>query len=275
MNIKQHTSSSLNRCKYPQCLNLTFDGKEGYCSKTHRDLHTLSSLNRCKYPHCLNLTFDGKEGYCSKTHRDLHKLKKPIFEQVIAFYYQSPVDNIYGYSAFGNFTESIINYKAPHWLYIYTFKNVEAAFQAAKFDEQYTDNFSKMNGSEAIKYKKELIKKYPHAKHRDSNFKCMKNLLKYKFTDNENFQNLLLKTYNKFLIEHYPGKPKEIEYWSDNNNGSGYNWLGFQLMYLRAELSNNIEQMTILKSYINPHTGDREKNYDKWIELVQYWNYQI
>ena len=144
---------------------------------------------------------------------------------------------------------------------IYKFNNVEAAFQAAKYIPSEASKFTAFTGAEAVaKIKTDQKKDRPGYKYiillyRDehgkysfpydnnknivNNYTIMKYLLKQKFKDKK-LADKLMETSGKFLLEHKrslnPDPKKAEKTWSDNNDGTGENWLGFLLMFLRFEL---------------------------------------
>ena len=173
----------------------------------------------------------------------------------------------------------------------YFFNNVEAAFQASKYSYHWAAKFQDLNGNEALDkgifYNNELKKRgYKPDKMRPgydqilllyfnpikqqgeetkfsilyeniiNNYTIMRYLLKQKFND-PILAEKLMSTSGKFLLEHKRSynSEKHEKTWSDNNNGTGQNWLGFVLMFLRFELLKKKEKPETdnLEHIINKH----------------------
>lgn len=111
------------------------------------------------------------------------------------------------------------------------YTNSEAAYQAAKTDDMFTkQRFQKMNGTESKKASKDL--KVGREWH-DIKKKIMYDVLRDKFTRNEDLKQKLLLTGSKYL--------EETNYWNDTYwgvyMGKGKNMLGELLMRVRNELN--------------------------------------
>merc|ERR1719160_1458437 len=120
-----------------------------------------------------------------------------------------------------------------------SFSNAEAAFQALKFWRIRLDAFRAAGGAEAFRLRKELR---GHAKEDrsyggyGSNWAGMMAVLSAKFKEGSLMAEALKATGDAFLLEHNSVQGRD-GVWSDNNDGTGQNWLGLQLMLVRDRLT--------------------------------------
>lgn len=164
---------------------------------------------------------------------------------VIAFYYNgkpTPADIFYGSSFLGNF------YPCELTIFGRKFRNAEAAFQALKWWDSHAKEFQKLDGTSAFELKKQLDKlrkleknnpKYLATdwtyKNNGNNKDGMYVVLCAKFTPESKIARKLLDTGDAILVEHNPRRGRDC-IWSNNNDGSGSNFLGLMLMIIRDEL---------------------------------------
>jgi len=278
------------KCQAPGCNRYTFNGQPGYCSITCRDKPQSTASQsveyKCKAPGCNKPTFNKQPGYCSWTCRDrpqstASQSSKYCFpdgpigfyypDGPIGFYYpgrDEPIDKKYKASMLGNFYPVDIIITAPKWKNSLHFINTEAAYQALKYEYSVASLFCNDTGNRAFKRKLSL----PNQNFVNSGFKnsweAMLYVLRAKFNNNI-FRIFLLNTGNSFLVEHNSRIGRDL-IWSNNCDGTGYNWLGFQLMLIRAELNNATEELDWLDSMLNLKTGEF-KNKKEWTDLVMHF----
>lgn len=119
-----------------------------------------------------------------------------------------------------------------------TYKNSEAAFQAAKTkDFRLRREFSELNPSQAKLKGRHIELRSDWEQVKDN---IMYEIVKDKFTRNSNLKSLLLKTNSSILIE---GNWWHDNYWGDCycekcQNKEGKNTLGLILMRVRDEIRN-------------------------------------
>ncbi|CAK9008291.1 unnamed protein product [Durusdinium trenchii] len=117
-----------------------------------------------------------------------------------------------------------------------SFENAEAAFQCLKHWDK-KELFQKASAEEAYKLNRKSQGEnqcdWTYAGY-GSNWAGMRHVLQQKFQDEE-LRQMLLATENAFLLEHNPKHGRDTV-WSNNNDGTGQNWLGLQLMWLREDL---------------------------------------
>jgi len=119
-----------------------------------------------------------------------------------------------------------------------TYKNSEAAFQAAKTkDFQLRREFSELNPSQAKLKGRHIELREDWEQVKDN---IMYEIVKDKFSRNSNLRSLLMKTNTSILIE---GNWWHDNYWGDCHcekcqNKEGKNTLGLILMRVRDELRN-------------------------------------
>jgi predicted NAD-dependent protein-ADP-ribosyltransferase YbiA (DUF1768 family) len=148
------------------------------------------------------------------------------------------------------------------------FRNAEAAFQSLKYPGD-ADVFTSLTGTEAFNYSKQLRQGFKGDLNYSgfgTNWKAMLSILKLKFDPREHgdLASKLEQTGDAFLLEHNDRCGKD-SIWSDNEDGTGQNWLGLQLMLVRAwnrpgqkdSWSHEIERI------IDPDSGGH-KSYDDW-----------
>jgi len=149
---------------------------------------------------------------------------------VIPFYYpgkMAPCDEAAGFPELGNF------WGCPVRLERTEFANAEGAFQALKF-WKHADKFKDKNGDDVfhLKRKLESLETPDYTYHGSgSNFKGMMKVLEAKWKSTE-MRSRLLQTGDALLLEHNSTQGRD-NVWSNDQNGTGRNWLGFQLMLLR------------------------------------------
>jgi len=97
-----------------------------------------------------------------------------------------------------------------------------------------------------------------------SNWNAMKAVLHSKLNDPV-LQQSLLSTGDAFLLEHNSVKGRDAV-WSNNYDGTGTNWLGYQSMILRAELNQNRHQSKMMCDFVDLHDSSRLN--DEWQNLV-------
>eukprot|EP00421_Protoceratium_reticulatum_P049203 CAMPEP_0168452482 /NCGR_PEP_ID=MMETSP0228-20121227/49182_1 /TAXON_ID=133427 /ORGANISM="Protoceratium reticulatum, Strain CCCM 535 (=CCMP 1889)" /LENGTH=300 /DNA_ID=CAMNT_0008467147 /DNA_START=79 /DNA_END=978 /DNA_ORIENTATION=+ len=140
---------------------------------------------------------------------------------------------------------------------VHHFRNAEAAFQALKFWEHAAD-FEHVDGSRAFKLKGDRHgqEDWSYAGF-GSNWKAMSAVLQAKFAPGSVLAHQLIGTGNAFLLEHNPVVGRDRR-WSDNNDGSGRNWLGLQLMLLRDDIVGEVEGCWTddIKKWIDTETGN-------------------
>mmetsp|Transcript_133348 Transcript_133348/g.371752 ORF Transcript_133348/g.371752 Transcript_133348/m.371752 type:complete len:331 (-) Transcript_133348:94-1086(-) len=116
-----------------------------------------------------------------------------------------------------------------------SFSNAEAAFQALKFRD-HAHEFEELSGSQAFRKKRQLSGKEDWTYSGfGSNWLAMLAVLRVKFRQGTPMANALVQTRGAFLLEHNEAAGRD-KIWSDNQDGTGWNWLGFQLMLVRDEL---------------------------------------
>lgn len=144
----------------------------------------------------------------------------------IVIHTESMVKGFFGeYRWLSNFHDCQVVYEGLEYL------NSEAAYQAAKTDDMFTkQQYQKMSGNESKKASKDLriTREWDTIKRR-----VMYDILKDKFTRNEDLKEKLLETGSKYL--------EETNYWDDTfwgvYMGKGKNHLGELLMKVRNELT--------------------------------------
>ena len=159
---------------------------------------------------------------------------------VIAFYYpdrEEPWDLTCQASFLGNFypLKEVLNMEA--YGQQRQFQNAEAAFQALKFwRSPRADEFEHATGDEAFRLKQQLKGQEDWTYgDRGTNWNGMWDVLQAKFS-NPTMRDALVATGDAFLLEHNSCQGRDTV-WSDNEDGTGSNWLGLQLMLLRQVLA--------------------------------------
>lgn len=163
---------------------------------------------------------------------------------------------------------------------LYRFQTAEAAFQAFKFFTKDSTVFRKLvdsqTGDDAIQIKnpaqgKEdwtFVGRDPQGTSKTSthgNWFAMYEVLLSKFTLHTNLNAELLKTGDRFLLEHNNAIGRDT-IWSNNGDGTGKNWLGLQLMILRDYLrgtstkSNSWTQQLLTRGVLIPTNPTYSKN---------------
>lgn len=146
--------------------------------------------------------------------------------------------------------ESNPSYRTRH-----TFNCTEAAFQALKFWNR-AHEFRHADGDAAFQMKKQMPNWDQSYGVHGNSFKGMFACLRSKFRPGSPCVQALVQTRNDYLLEHnkYTGRDSV---WSDNNDGTGSNWLGMQIMLLRDELSGQDLWTRFITLYcqINLETG--------------------
>lgn len=124
----------------------------------------------------------------------------------------------------------------------YTFSNAEAAFQATKLTtSEHLQTMSKKTGEEAFSFIKDLKKSNPDQLSKTygnfgDNVTAMNVVLQNKF-ELRHLHAALVATGDAFLLEHNERENRDF-FWSDNNDGTGANALGWLLMKLRNTFVN-------------------------------------
>jgi ribA/ribD-fused uncharacterized protein len=143
----------------------------------------------------------------------------------IVIHTESMIKGFFGeYRWLSNFHDCPVIYEGLEYL------NSEAAYQAAKTDDMYTKNrFQTMSGNESKKASKQLKLKSDWNQVKKQ---IMYDILRDKFTRNEDLRQKLILTGSKYL--------EETNYWADEwwgvFKGRGKNVLGELLMKIRNEL---------------------------------------
>jgi len=134
------------------------------------------------------------------------------------------------------------------------FRNAEAAFQALKFWDHAAD-FRSISGTEAFRLKQAHASqaKLDYAGY-GSNWKAMLAVLRAKFRPQSELAQALVRTGDAYLLEHCP-KPDRDQLWSNNQDGSGMNWLGLQLMLVRDELGHTHAWTDWINKLVDPSCG--------------------
>jgi len=102
------------------------------------------------------------------------------------------------------------------------------------------DEFVKLSGDDAFKLKRRLQgqEDRTYGGYDGGNWAAMRAVLAAKFVPGSELSAALLATGDAFLLEHNEVKGRDM-IWSDNQDGSGTNWLGAQLMLLRDQLGSS------------------------------------
>lgn len=192
---------------------------------------------------------------------------------LLAFYYpgrEEAWDALCQAGFLGNF------YNLPESLHLtapnfpgkeHVFLNAEAAFQALKFWNRASE-FEKLSGEESFRLKVKL------RGHEDftyggygGNWQGMMAVLKAKFSVGSLMGNTLCSTGDAFLLEHTPRRGRD-NIWSDDCDGEGRNWLGFQLMLRRMELQGSSFWLAALENAYDLSNG-KPKNVHQWQDMVR------
>jgi len=150
-----------------------------------------------------------------------------------------------------------------------SFTNAESAFQALKFwNRKHLVEFEQADGDKAFALKRtysaETDRTYAGF---GSNWNAMYAVLQVKFSIPD-FRRQLVATGNAFLLEHNQVQGRDA-IWSNDNNGTGTNWLGLQLMLLRDELTGKDDWTTWINSTIDLRTGAPRPNSTAWQDAVR------
>jgi len=185
---------------------------------------------------------------------------------IVAFYfpgYATPVDECCKGAFLANFFPRKLEISAPGGK-MTAFKNAEAAFQSLKFWAR-SGEFQNLSGEEAFAKKKHLqgFEDRSYAGH-GSNWAAMRHVLEQKFKETE-LMEALKATGNTFLLEHNLKSGRDT-IWSNNNDGSGKNWLGLQLMLLRDQLTGSRSWTSWIQQHVNFETGEAFDG--AWQQLV-------
>ena len=129
-------------------------------------------------------------------------------------------------------------YHAPFTVNNVRYPTSEHYFQAQKFPNRQ-DIIKEMLSNDSPRHALDTARKYKQHIRKDwtaDNYSltAMRNALQAKFNDPNNFKlkQMLIATGNKHLVEHTIND----NFWGDNGDGSGKNWLGELLMELRGQL---------------------------------------
>jgi hypothetical protein len=123
------------------------------------------------------------------------------------------------------------------------------------------NEFFHCSGEKAFELKKYFDDRYPQVfvtgwlnGQRDQ---VMWEILKAKFDQNKEFAKLLQDTSGAYLLEHNPVKGRD-NYWSDDQDGNGYNMLGKMLMAIRdnqqrpySNIKNDPDKVKAFAAYAN------------------------
>ena len=183
---------------------------------------------------------------------------------IIGFYYPDrpePVDKLCNAGFLGNFwnTETFggriaVAKNGDGASSAVAFSNSEAAFQALKFWRNAGD-FENLTGKEAFKLKRSLKGQEDFTYAGDgSNWAGMMAVLEAKFKPGSPMAQALKMTGDSFLLEHNSVHGRDI-IWSNNNDGTGTNWLGLQLMLLRDRLTGATAWTKWIEAQIDLQTG--------------------
>ena len=183
---------------------------------------------------------------------------------IIGFYYPDrlePVDKLCNAGFLGNFwnTETFggriaVAKNGDGASSAVAFTNSEAAFQALKFWRNAGD-FENLTGNQAFKLKRSLKgqEDFTYAGY-GSNWAGMMAVLEAKFKPGSPMAQALKMTGDSFLLEHNSVHGRDI-IWSNNNDGTGTNWLGLQLMLLRDRLTGATAWTKWIEAQIDLQTG--------------------
>lgn len=203
----------------------------------------------CKQLGCGNPTFNGKQdAHCTRACRDWVPVNPLPWtfnrekHKLVAFFYpgeEAECDQLCRSCFLGNFFDvspSRIAISSPQFGTTFHFRTAEAAFQALKFWSR-AHEFQDDSGDDALKRKNQLkmkgMKPDVGFSGYGSNWLAMMAVLEAKFSPGTPILGLLLQTQDAFLLEHDDRKCPFPSVWSDNHDGTGRNWLGLQLMWLR------------------------------------------
>ena len=159
---------------------------------------------------------------------------------------QEPIKSFRGdYSFLSNFYDAPVEYEGV------TYKNSEAAFQAAKTtDPEKRKAFASYSGAEAKRAGRRLSLRSDWDSVRLS---VMENIIRNKFTQNPELTQKLLSTGNTELIE---GNAWNDRFWGvDERSGVGENNLGRILMNVRNEIYSNEDQKNAVIENAEPRAS--------------------
>lgn len=117
------------------------------------------------------------------------------------------------------------------------FLTSEHAFQAAKtlLEEQMNWVAQAETPSEVFKRGRKVTLRPDWEQIKDL---VMRHILEAKFTQHPTIQMVLLQTGNAILIEH----TRNDQYWADHGDGTGFNRLGIELMFLREKVAKKLSE---------------------------------
>lgn len=117
------------------------------------------------------------------------------------------------------------------------FQCAEAAFQAAKFKPHMAlmQRFQNLDGEAAWRLGRQLALTNPPVAWHARSLNEMREVVHAKFSQNPALKELLLATGDAYLVEHIPVVSRD-NFWGDNCDGTGHNWLGIIVMETRARL---------------------------------------
>jgi predicted NAD-dependent protein-ADP-ribosyltransferase YbiA (DUF1768 family) len=224
-------------CPHPSWNNKPNEHCCRTCYRGEICIHAAKCISGCGKP-----TFNRKQGeYCSL--RCKASNTSDNYNHFLAFYYpghETAWDKEYGCSFCGNFYLSPIELKPPNSKEIRKFLTAESAFQALKFWGNAAE-FESLSGAQAYreKMKRKGTEDWTYSGY-DNNWLAMLAVLRAKFEQNSDLAFKLINTKKAFLLEHNIRSGIDM-YWSDNNDGEGFNALGAQLMIIRDELQHNTD----------------------------------
>lgn len=227
------------------------------------------------------ILWDNKyKGYINRYKISRHGIKLDTIcdDGVIAFYYPGKETNYDKYCGSGFLSNFFISHLVLYSADSQTsekFICAESAFQALKFWDKRAQ-FSTLNGKEAFELKKKLTQPdFTYAGY-GSNYFAMEAVLNAKFEQNSDLKQLLIDTKNSFLLEHNEKKERDV-YWSNDNDGTGRNMLGYLLMYLRQFYKNKNDMKLFEYKYNLNIEIDLQKKQERslWTDLVFIATYSV
>eukprot|EP00927_Polykrikos_kofoidii_P007457 TRINITY_DN13060_c0_g1_i1.p1 TRINITY_DN13060_c0_g1~~TRINITY_DN13060_c0_g1_i1.p1 ORF type:complete len:417 (+),score=46.22 TRINITY_DN13060_c0_g1_i1:55-1305(+) len=293
-------------CLRPRCGRPTWQGfANAYCSVDCRSKGNHSRL--CKRAGCPNAAVSGYEDTCSESclnlvNRAAAQEPNPDVSQIrmrdprcqgnpcgavqrvgVLAFYSPGWDEVWDLLCKASFLSNFyyvgrggVRLETPRTPgAIHEFTNSEAAFQATKFWDRAAD-FEFLSGDDAFALSRSLRHEadVTYAGF-GSNWNAMLAVLRAKFTPGTVMARGLVKTADAFLLEHNASKGRDT-LWSDDNDGSGRNWLGLQLMLVRDEITgedtkgnSSASWKQLLLSCVDLDTGSFRNRCKTWKDAVQ------
>eukprot|EP00440_Ansanella_granifera_P029038 gb/GFBE01031543.1/.p1 GENE.gb/GFBE01031543.1/~~gb/GFBE01031543.1/.p1 ORF type:complete len:392 (+),score=38.22 gb/GFBE01031543.1/:1-1176(+) len=258
------------KCLRPGCQNPSYNGQFGeYCSRSCRA--GLASSRARAVSHCgvqRHRQVHGSRGRASSPQQLRHHGFPPSplqdisplqFEsphepgrtfKLLAFYFpgrDDPCDERCKAGFLGNFWDresDKLKLRSAHSLYDREFRTAEGAYQALKFWNCFESRaFEDASGDRAFLLSRQLNEQGrvpdPTFAGYGTDFQAMRAVIRAKFAEGSRLADALKRTGDCFLLEHNSVQGRDSK-WSDNQNGSGKNWLGLLLMLRRSELCNDL-----------------------------------